>query len=189
MKTNEIKILLQKFFDGTTTPEEEMILEELLLNGQPHPGLEAEERMFRERLDIRNQEIPVPEDLEFLVLNRLAPLQNRPERSNKRILYYMMSAAAAILVLISSVVFLNRQDQSMTISDPQLAYAESREALEMVSSMLNRGTAGLSTLNKLNTAVKPLQNLSSIDKAANELSILSKFGDALESAQKFANDK
>ncbi|MFH0761758.1 MAG: hypothetical protein V2A67_09680 [Bacteroidota bacterium] len=189
MKTNEIKILLQKFFDGMTTPEEEMILEEFFLSGQAHPGLETEERMFREILNIRNKEIPVPEDLEFLVLNRLAPLQNQPERSRKRIIYYMMSAAAIIVLLISSVIFLNRQDQSMTISDPKLAYSESREALEMVSSMLNRGTAGLSTLNKLNTAVKPLQNLSSIDKAANELSILSKFGDALESAQKFANDK
>lgn len=189
MKTNEIKILLQKFFDGTTTPEEEMILEEFFLSGEPHPGLEAEERMFREILNIRNEEIPVPDDLETLVLNRLAPLQNRSERNKKRILYYAVSAAAAILVLVSSVIFLNRQDQSLIISDPKLAYAESREALEMVSSMLNRGTAGLGSLNKLNNAVKPLQNLTSIDKAAKELSVLSKFGNALESTRQFANDK
>ena len=184
MKTNEIKILLQKFFDGTTTPDEEMILEEFFLSEQPHPGMEAEERMFRERLDIRNEEIPVPEDLESLVLNRLDPLQQRPAAKIKRIYYYMMSAAAIILLLISSVVFLNRQDQSMIISDPELAYAESRVALEKVSSMLNRGTAGLSSLNKLNTAVKPLQNLSAIDKAANELSNLSKSGSDLEATQK-----
>jgi hypothetical protein len=188
MKTNEIKILLQKFFDGISTPEEEFILEEFFLSGKAHPGLETEERMFREMLNIRNEEIPVPEDLESLVLNRLAPLQNMPSKNRSRVIYYMMSAAAVIVLLISSVVFLNRQDQSMVISDPQLAYAESREALEMVSSMLNRGTSGLNTLNKLNTAVEPLQNLTSIDKAANELANFSKLRNALETTHRIAHE-
>ena len=67
-----------------------------------------------------------------------------------------------------------RQDQTLYINDPKIAYAESRQALEMVSKMFNEGTSQLSGLSKFNQAVEPLSKLNSLDKAAKSLSFLGK---------------
>ena len=189
MKTNEIKILLQKFFEGRTSRKEELMLEDFFLAGEPHPDLEAEEKMFLELRSARDSEIPVPQDMEVLVLQRLAPLQQKTARMNRRLTYSLLSAAAAITLLVSTFIFLNRQDQSITITDPQLAYTESRQALETVSEYLNRGTAGLSGLRRLSDASKPLRTLSSLDKAAQELAALSKLGTALDNTQELATEQ
>ncbi len=189
MKTNEIKILLQKFFDGKTTPVEETMLEDFFLDGDSHPGMEAEAMMFHELVNIRDEKIIVPENLEELVIQKLEPLQRQSGSSNRRLVYYLMSAAAALFLIVSTFLMLNRQDQVMAITDPQLAYAESKQALVTVSEMLNRGRASLAGLNKINAAVEPLQAFSSLDKATRELQVLSRLGDALKTTNRIAKDK
>lgn len=189
MNTNEIKTLLQKYYDGWSTPEEELLLESYFLNGRPDREFAADEQYFRDMKEIRLAEIPVPEDLEQSVLNRLESIQGQSAGSSRRLLYLVMSSAASVLILISSILFLNRRDLVNELSDPQLAYSESLSALEKVSGYLNQGTSGLSDLSALSDAVEPLKKLNSIHRATQELSVLSKLGNALTATHEFAKEK
>lgn len=189
MNTNEIKTLLQKYYDGWSTPEEELLLESYFYNARPDPEFAADEQYFREMKEIRMSEIPVPEDLEQSVLTRLESLQNMPPKSSQRMLYVIMSSAASVLILVSSILFLSRRDSTNELNDPQLAYAESLSALEKVSGYLNQGTSGLSDLGILSEAVEPLKNLNSIHRATQELSVLSKLGNALRATKEIAKEK
>lgn len=189
MKTSEIKILLQKFYDGMSSPDEELFLEEYFLKGQIDPDLETDERYFRELKDLKSESIEIPDDLESLVLNRLQSEQDRPERKSNRLIYIILSSAATVLLLVSSLFFLSQRDHTPELRDLQVAYAESLQALETVSSYLNQGTEGLANLNKLNEAVEPLKNLNSIQKATKELSLLSKLGNVLDTTHEIVGEK
>gem|GEM_PF-102791 len=189
MRTNEIKVLLQNFYDGVTTPEEELMLEDYLLDGDPDPEFAAEVAYFRDMRHLRMEEIPVPEDLESSLISKLEPIQTRTLRPSRKWLYSVISSAAAIMLLVSSVIFLTRKENSMEINDPQLAYTESYQALAAISALLNQGTSKLQELDKMNQAVKPLKGLNTINKAADELSVLSLIDKALNTTSGIVNGK
>ena len=174
MKTNEVKILLQKYYDGLTSVQEESDLEQYFLNDRTDPEFEADKLHFLAVSSMKDEEIPVPDDLEASVLQTLKEAQKNRMRSSRRTLYLGLSIAAGLLLMVSTYIFLARQDQTLYINDPKIAYAESRQALEMVSKMFNEGTSQLSGLSKFNQAVEPLSKLNSLDKAAKSLSFLGK---------------
>ncbi|MFA5815664.1 MAG: hypothetical protein WC865_08600 [Bacteroidales bacterium] len=174
MKTNEVKILLQKYYDGLTSSREESDLEEYFLNGQVDPEFEADKLHFLAVAAMRDEELPVPDDLEASVINTLKEAQKDQVHGNRRIMYLAFSIAAGLLLMVSTFLFLSRQDETQYISDPKIAYAESREALEMVSKYFNEGTSQLSGLSRINQAMEPLQKLNSLDQTAKRLSILGK---------------
>jgi hypothetical protein len=174
MKTSEVRILLQKYFDGLTSPLEESELEKYFLNEQVDDEFEADKLHFLSLASMRDEEIPVPDDLQASVMETLKKVQNDRFRSNRRIVYFTLSIAAGLLLMVSTFIFLSNQNKTQYISDPKIAYAQSREALEMVSKILNNGTSQLTGLNKINQAVEPLNKLNSLDKAAKNLSRLAK---------------
>lgn len=169
MKTNEVKVLLQKYYDGLTSPGEESDLELYFLSGTIAPELDADKLHFQAMVSMRDEEILVPEDLEDSVLSTLKEVQRVRLHGSRRIIYVTISIAAGLLLMVSTFVFISRQNSTHYITDPKIAYAESREALEMVSKLFNEGTSQLSGLNKLNQAVEPLNKLNSLDKAAKNL--------------------
>jgi hypothetical protein len=170
MKTSEIKILLQKYYEGSTTTSEETDLEKYFLNSPADPEFDADRLHFEAVASMRDEDIPVPEDLEFSVLETLGKVQRLQSRGNRRIIYVSLSIAAGLLLMVSTFLFISRSNDSLFVTDPKIAYAESREALEMVSKYFNQGTAKLSGLGKLNQAIEPLNKLNSLDKAAKSLS-------------------
>jgi hypothetical protein len=174
MKTNEVKILLQKYYNGSTSPREESDLEEYFLNNQAGPEFEADKLHFMAVAAMRDEDIEVPVDLETSVLHKLNEVQKRQVRGNRRIQYLVFSIAAALLLMVSTFIFLSRQNQTQYISDTKIAYAESHQALELVSKLFNEGTSQLSGLSKINQAIEPLSKLNSLDKAAKSLSNLGK---------------
>lgn len=173
MKTNEVKILLQRYYDGLTSSREESDLEGYFLNGQADPEFEADKLHFLAVAAMRDEEIPVPEDLEASVQKILKEAQKDHIPGSHRILYVALSIAAGLLLMVSTFIFLSRQDPKY-ISDPKIAYAESHQALELVSKLFNEGTSQLSGLSKINQAIEPLSKLNSLDKAAKSLSNLGK---------------
>lgn len=174
MKTNEIKILLQKYYDGLTSSAEEAELERYFLANDTDPDLDADKLHFQAMASMRDEEIAVPEDLEASVLQTLQKVQKTVAPGSRRFIYWSVSIAASLLLMVSSYVFLSGDHRSNLVTDPKIAYAESRQALEMVSKYFNQGTAHLSGLSKINDAMQPLNRLNSLDKAVKSLSALGK---------------
>jgi hypothetical protein len=174
MKTSEVEILLQKYYEGLTSTLEETALASYFRDHPDVPGFEADRLHFEALASMRDEEIPVPEDLEAGILARLNRVQQPVRKLARRNLYVAMSAAAGLLLLVSSVMFLSRNNDQGSISDPELAYAESRQALELVSRHFNDATAKLTGLGRINSSIGPLTQLKSLDKASKSLTMLGK---------------
>lgn len=153
MKEELLKELLEKYYNGDTSVEEELSLKEYFSGDEVHPGYEAEKEIFR--LYSASEEITAPDDgLEArikLAIDHLEEHQSKQTPVIRR--YTVMSIAAALLILVASYFILKHHaEPEDTFSDPRLAYAETIKVLTEVSVKLNRGTAALKPVTKIKRA-------------------------------------
>ncbi len=175
MERKQIAALLQKYFDGMSNKQEERDLREFFAGADVPEEFDIDRKHFLAMADMQNEEIEVPADLEANIMARLAVEQKPVRRLNTRMLYTITSVAAGLALIVSTFMFINRQPNLGTYDDPQLAYAETKEALEMVSQMFNRGTEKLSGLGEMEKAMQPL-------------STLGKFGEGMDRTMGLLND-
>jgi hypothetical protein len=152
MNAEELKQLLEKYYSGESTPEEETFLREYF-NGDYIPeGFEAEREIFSYYTE--SASIPEPADG---FENRIMDAIDLSERvisgpiKIRRYLIPIMSAAASILIIAGSYFFFVRNNQLKdTYSDPKMAYAETMKILIDVSSKMNHATVALEPIGKMN---------------------------------------
>lgn len=169
MKREELKELLEKYYDGQTSAEEEERLKKYFTGKDILPGFEAEKEIFSHYTV--SEIIPVPSvDFEDRIFGNIDDLERKEKnKSVKKRYITVISAAATILLLVGSYfIFFNREVQEDTFSDPQIAYAETMKILYEVSVKLNKGTEALKPLNKMQDAMKT--GLESVDKSASIIS-------------------
>lgn len=185
METKRTQILLQKYYDGISTPEEELdLLEYFSENEVPEEWKSAKEQLLGFQ-DIRDEEISIPEDLQQSIIKNLEPLQidKKVKRLNTRPIYSVISVAASIVLIASALLFMNRQPDLGSFDDPDIAYAETKEALDMVSKYFNQGTEKLTNLGKMEEAVKPLVNLKKVDDTRRTLGYLNSFEQGIKATR------
>ncbi len=106
----------------------------------------------------------------------------------KRLVYTISGIAAGLLLLAGSYFFLvERQVQDIvsisgeeqyTTEEAMLAYEEAKNALLLVSRVMNTGTEQLEALSIMTEATRDLEMLNRLNQGANELQMLSKFEEA-----------
>jgi hypothetical protein len=141
MNISKIEELVSRYYDGTTSEEEENALRQALTDTKELPPHLLEEREFFQQLAACRPSSNVPEGLE----ERLRQSINR--RSRRLRLRLIGSIAATVLLLLSVGTYLYRplptpalQD---TYSSPQEAYAEAQKALLTLAYTLNKGVEGV----------------------------------------------
>jgi len=151
MNSEEIKHLLQKYFDGDTTLEEEIFLKNFFSGGDIPEELNVEKEIFR--YFILSAEIPEPSaDFEEKIFSAIGHEDSNIIQTGRRMRLYLTltGAAAGLLILAASYFFFTgRPEPRDTYSDPELAYAETMKILVDVSSRLNKGTKSLRQLSAL----------------------------------------
>ncbi|MEI7724288.1 MAG: hypothetical protein WCK09_04240 [Bacteroidota bacterium] len=170
MTTNEIEVLLERFFEGNTSLREEKVLRDFF-NGQSVPDhLKLYQPLFtyfKEEVLEDIQDHDFEQKLTSLIteLPFDAPVVRKlPAR---RSFMFISSIAAGILLLIGlfftikNDVFKGKLTQTEQ-SAPEIAYAEASEALMMVSGNLNQG-------------LKHVERLKMVDKAMNNMQRFNKF--------------
>jgi hypothetical protein len=168
MRAEEAKVILQKYFEGETTLEEERSLrdffrkEEIPSEFLPYrlwfaipaePGESVKPDAFTREMAamIRNQQPPVR------ILNR------------KVILTFSGIAASLLIVVTSLLMYLKEPVYQDTFSDPAEAAAYAEKTLHFVSEKYNRGLATLAPVSRLKAEEKRLgENLKTIRKGFNE---------------------
>jgi hypothetical protein len=155
MKEELLKELLEKYYSGDTSLEEEHRLREYFSGDVVLPGYEAEIEIFR--LYSVSGEISYPDDiLEGRIKDAIDHLE---EHHSRRILpirrYALVSIAAGLMILAVSYFMLRQHaEPEDTYSDPRLAYAETIKILNEVSVKLNKGTAALKPVSKMRRAAE-----------------------------------
>jgi hypothetical protein len=174
----KIKELLEKYFNGDTSLEEEEILHSFFTRQEVPANLKAEAGLFgyfnRERSG------SLPGDLEQKLERKIAGSDPGLRKPGFRLSYYWISGiAAAVLILAGIFIDLQiRKNSSLivrkdTFEDPYLAYVEAKKALYMVSEQMNAAT-------------EPLKNIEKLDAGVNYMHPVFSFGTGIQYMEKFS---
>ncbi len=178
MNDQEINRLINSFYEGETSEEEEKLLRALFSGDKVPQGLETEREYILYCL--ANGSIKDPSsDLEDKIIRIIDRSDTESVRSRK---YYLLliSGAAALLILFGAYYFIeSRRGFKDTYSDPRIAYAETMKILMDVSSRLNKGTSALRPVGKLSEMTdmsleKLNETSSAINQSIMKLNILKK---------------
>lgn len=124
---NEIRRLLDLYYEGQTTPEEERTLLRFFADAGDLPAdLEPDRELFAALVDETADDCPVPTTLHDDIMRRLDSLPGAQpgRRTPARVLWLRIASAAAAIALIATVAvhFTNRD--TTDIDTKQLALAE-----------------------------------------------------------------
>lgn len=154
MNYNEIDTLLKKYYDGETTLSEEHLLRNLFRRSDLPEELKKQQVLFA----FFDQEAKQEVSSRFIAEPWSA--ESRGKRifiapSRKRLIYSLSLAASVVIIVSFTLIFrtavFSPTQPFGTISDPELAYIETRNALELFSEKFNAGifkTKNLHAFNK-----------------------------------------
>ena len=177
MNLQEIKKLLEKFYEGETTLEEEKRLQDFFASDNIPAGL----KVFRDQFQYFSDQKEVSlTDREF---DRRVMQDIRPQRSISgtagRHFRIRLTIGIAAVVLLMFGIFTVFERYSGKIEDsykdPKVAYIEARKIMLFVSNRLNKGTEQLDKVAKFQTGMNQLQEVSKFDDGIKEISKISQY--------------
>ena len=144
MESRQIEILLEKYFEGETSIQEERELKAYFSSTEVAPHLESYTPMFT---NFQKQK-----ELQF---TKALPLQPRKQNYVKWI-----GVAASLVALFGTLLYFNNNtttNQDLgTFSNPEEAFIETQKALNMVSTEVNKGVKSLEVLNEYEQTKKTI---------------------------------
>lgn len=156
MELLEYKILLEKYFEGSSSLEEDQDLKTFLqkYTGDDTDLLEAKS-IFKVMKEEKSETVNI--DFDSII--------SQKSTLNLKRIYGLISAIAASLVIGLVLMFLLKNNSTpvvyayvngQAITNKEVAIQQSKQALATISTNLNKGTQGLNYMNKMN---KPLELL------------------------------
>jgi hypothetical protein len=161
MEPNRLEALVEKYWDGETSVEEERELKHYFSTcdlSQLSESMQEVAQLFQYYTNQERQPALGTAFDEKL----LGQLKTRPftKTSTPSIFFNLLKLAACLVLVLSAVWIFRNEQQSKpttlteldTYEDPQKAYEETRKALLLVSAQLNRGKSYASEIRKINEA-------------------------------------
>ncbi|WP_449018845.1 hypothetical protein [Prevotella jejuni] len=146
IKTEDIKRLLDRYYDGTTTEEEEEALRTYFNGSDIDASLREESVIFTA---LQSSECPVPTGMEGHLSRQISQWNNIEVATQRTIrhinLRWVVGIAASLLLLFATgaIVYQNENNSPQTEQDTYTnakdAYAETSKALMKFSKSLNKG--------------------------------------------------
>lgn len=165
MDLKRIELLLQRFYNGESTIDEEKELKDFFITNDVPRHLWAEQEMFTYFHTVSKNKIP-DQELESKIMNAVEGAEQEAVKrfaGRKKILYIVSSAAAVVAILIVSYfAFIFSPSMQDTYNNPEIAYLQAKETLLYVSAKLNEGTENLQALSEFDKATSQLSNISKI---------------------------
>lgn len=143
MELRQIEILLEKYFEGETSIQEERELKAYFSSSEVATHLESYKPMFT---NFQKQK-----EVQF---TKILPLQPRKQNNVKWI-----GVAASLVALFGTLLYFNSQKSSEdlgTFSSPEEAFVETQKALNMVSTEVNKGVKSIGVLNEYEQTKKTI---------------------------------
>ncbi len=146
IKTEDIKRLLDRYYDGTTTEEEENTLRTYFNGSDIDASLREESVIFTA---LQSSECPVPTGMERRLSRQISQWNNIEVTTQRTIrhinLRWVVGIAASLLLLFATgtIVYQHENESPQTEQDTYTnakdAYAETSKALMKFSKSLNKG--------------------------------------------------
>ena len=170
MNTSEIELLLEKFYEGNTSLQEEKILRDFFFGTDVPAHLKSHKPLFNYFVREQRQEAgdaALNQKLLTQITENHGAALVVPLHSNRSRFLFISGIAASILLMVGLFftfrhdVF-NRSSMHPGDQDPELAYINASEALMMVSG-------------NLNTGIRQMEKLQMVDKAMKNVQLFNKF--------------
>lgn len=188
MKAQDINIMMEKYYNGELTIDEERELKSVVLDNDNEEYAILRD-YFRIMDEIASQELTDPE-----FDDRILEIISESEKKKKTIPINWRSVstiAATVLVLISIWLFtdiINTKEVYGTINDPAIAFAQTKQALQKVSKNVNKGVKpASSTIDKVDSGIKKTENVKKASDALDNMKKINKLkepGELLKSVTK-----
>ena len=183
----KIEELLEKYYNGETSLEEERTLHWFFQTCDVPPHLKPDADIFRYHYHQRTEEVSPSLEEKLVQLLDDQEYKKRFLLSGRTIRLVSAIAASVIIVLALWIGvgrdMLKEQQVAVyedTYDDPQVAYMETKKALLLVSEKLNDGTKNLKYLKTYNESVNMLEPVLSFGTGIKRLEKLSKFNETTE---------
>jgi hypothetical protein len=178
MNTKEIEALLDKYYEGMTTLEEETLLRDFFVEEIVPPHLAAHADLFRSFDELHKEEL-LDHAFEEKVLSSLTEPRVIQLYKNRNRLLYITNIAAGFL-LLAGLFFTFRNDivknnPTNTFSNPNLAYAETQKALLILAGNFHIGMNKMSRLSAFDQGLEKCQNLRQFDNGITQAQKFSEF--------------
>jgi hypothetical protein len=171
MDRKQVKELLSRYYSGDSTDSEEQLLRYYFISGTVPDEFKADQELFR---TLHEEKSNVPSDFSFDKLIEESIKSDPsyiPVRKNPfyKTSVFRIAAGLAILTACATILYftvypgLKSKHGADTYSDPALAYAEAKKALQYVSVNLNHGTEKLQKLETFNEGMEKMNTLSIIN--------------------------
>jgi len=168
MNSEEIKHLLEKYYDGESTLKEEAYLKSFFSHGDIPEDLLDEKQIFNYYL--KSAVVPEPSLVfEKKIIDALDSVDKDSLILKRRRVFGTLTAiAAGILILTGSYFFfIHISEPRDTFSDPEIAYAETMKILYGVSIRMNNGTQALDRIGSMQELTR--QSLETINRSASTI--------------------
>ena len=166
MNIQEINKLLEQFYNGETTVEDEALLREFFSGKDVPSHLKNLAPQFLYYRD-QKQELVTGKDIEGNVMSNIegGRILFLPASIRRRIIWFG-SVAAGILILITVVIKVNLYTERITdtYTDPEIAFREAKRIMLFVSDRFSKGTGQLEQLSKFEKGVNDLQPIARFDQ-------------------------
>lgn len=176
MNTTEIKKLLEKYYEGNTSVQEEKLLTDFFNSEEVDEEFLADKDMFMFYQSEREENDVELNEIEKLVLETIKKEEDKDRRQNQgrriRPLFILSQVAAVAIVLILGYFMIDNVVPTKTkdtFSDPELAMLEAQKVFSILAETMNKGTSELAPMNAFSTASSELSKTNVIDKANKEL--------------------
>lgn len=165
MEFNKVRELLDRYWDGTSTLEEEEALRSFFSRDISNLPADLKEAQPLFRYFAAEEHIPMPvfPDIEIAVAQT-------PDRPVRQMIWQHWMKYAAILLVAVGIGYAARQAESRqdrimaslseqdTYDDPEKAFAVTQKALQLLSRNLNKGTAQMQKLAYFNEATDKIKS-------------------------------
>ena len=157
METEKITKLLQTFFNGESTIEEERMLEMYFKSGNVAEEFKEYAAFFNGISELTN--ITDNSKIEEEVMDYILENENREKTRYRWLWQTVTGIAASVIIVLGGFLFYQQQKTfDDTFENPQEAYAYAQQTLQFVSGKYNKGLAGLTSFDKLQKANQPIKN-------------------------------
>lgn len=177
--------LIDKFYAGETTEQEELKLK-TLLEQEDLPQEFYADRAYFLVMQEASEEV-LDDSFEDKLFAKFE--QNRPAKSKKFWNYTISGVAAAMLIFLAvwfGTDLLRPSQVYGTIEDPHLAFTETKRVLDEVSKKLNKGIQPVKkTVDKLETNINKTDGIKKINESLKKTKSIQKIDEASELLKSF----
>lgn len=166
---SKIEKLLHKYWDATSSQEEEDQLKALLNDASDSDELANEKELFAFFESEKNQVLDESFDAELMELIETKE-ETKTLNFSDFVKKYSSIAAAVLVLFVSSYAFMQQQktfEQEDSFESPEAAYAEFKKQMLMVSNLMNKGNETVTALNNLGKFDDVVGEIGAIERASN----------------------